>query len=67
MRHTDPQTAYAARAAQIRAKLALVQQLANNHFGHGPAAVHWGHVGDLGRADRALENLLSIFGGQPSA
>lgn len=49
MRHTDPRTAYAARTAQIHAKLARLQQLADDHFGHDPDAVHWGHVGDLGR------------------
>ena len=62
MRHTDPRAAYAARAMQIHAKLARLQQLAADHFGHDPDAVHWGHVGDLGRVEQALDELLDIFG-----
>ena len=56
--------AYLARAAAIRIKLARLQQMANDHFGHDPDAIHWGHVGDLGRVDQALDDLLAIFGGQ---
>lgn len=64
MRHTNPRAAYAAGTAQIHAKLARLQQLADNHFGHDPDAVHWGHVGDLGRVEQALDELLAIFGGK---
>lgn len=56
--------AYLARAAAIRIKLARLQQLADDHFGHDPDAIHWGHVGDLGRVDQALDDLLAIFDGQ---
>lgn len=62
MRHTDPRAAYAARTAQIHAKLARLQKLADDHFRHDPDAVHWGHVGDLGRVEQALDELLDIFG-----
>lgn len=55
---------YLARAADIHIKFARLQQLADNHFGHDPEAIHWGHVGDLGRVDQALDDLLAIFGGQ---
>jgi len=65
MRQTDPRAAYAARATQIHVKLARLQQLADDHFGHDPNAVHWGHVGDLGRVEQALDDLLAIFDGQP--
>lgn len=64
MRHTDPRVAYATRTTQIHAKLARLHQLANDHFGHDPDAVHWGHVGDLGRVEQALDELLAIFGGK---
>ena len=64
MRHTDPRAAYAARTTQIHAKLARLQHLADDHFGHDPDAIHWGHVGDLGRVDTALNDLLAIFGGE---
>ena len=56
--------AYLARAAAISIKLARLQQLADDHFGHSPEAIHWGHVGDLGRVDQALDDLLAIFDGQ---
>ena len=56
--------AYLARTAAIHAKLERLQQLADEHFGHDPDAIHWGHVGDLGRVDQALDDLLAIFDGQ---
>lgn len=56
--------AYLARAAAIQIKLTRLQQLADDHFSHDPEAIHWGHVGDLGRVDQALEDLLAIFDGQ---
>ncbi|MCG3187367.1 MAG: hypothetical protein IOMNBAOH_01978 [Rhodocyclaceae bacterium] len=65
MRHIDPRAAYAARTAQVHAKLARLQQLADDHFGHDPNAVHWGHVGDLGRVEQALDELLAIYDGKP--
>ncbi|WP_168200137.1 hypothetical protein [Acetobacter vaccinii] len=36
--------AYLARAAAIHLKLTRLQQLADDHFGHDPDAIHWGHV-----------------------
>ncbi len=57
--------AYLARTAAIHAKLERLQQLADDHFGHDPDAIHWGHVCDLGRVDQALDDLLAIFDGQP--
>jgi len=45
-------------------KIEARQQLADDHFGHDPEAIHWGHVGDLGRVDQALDDLLAIFVGQ---
>lgn len=65
MHQSDPCAAYAARTAQVHAKLARLQQLADDHFGHDPDAVHWGHVGDLRRVEQALDDLLAIFAAQP--
>ena len=45
-------------------KIEALRQLADDHFGHDPDAIHWGHVGDLGRVDQALDDLLAIFDGQ---
>ena len=36
--------AYLARAAAIHIKLARLQQLTDDHFGHDPEAIHWGHL-----------------------
>ncbi len=55
--------AYLARTAAIHAKLELLQQLADDHFGHDPDVIHWGHVGDLGRVEAGLDELLAIFDG----
>ena len=48
----------------IQSKIEALRQLADDHFGHDPDAIHWGHVGDLGRVDQALDDLLAIFDGQ---
>ena len=56
--------AYLARTVAIHAKLERLQQLADDHFGHDPEAIHWGHVGDLRRVEQALDDLLAIFDGQ---
>ena len=61
---TTATDAYLVRAAAIHIKLAQLQQLADDHFGHDPDAIHWGHVGDLGRVDQALDDLLAIFESQ---
>ena len=61
---TTATDAYLARAAAIHNKLTRLQQLADDHFGHDPDAIHWCHVGDLGRVDQALDDLLAIFDGQ---
>ena len=55
---------YLARAAAIHNKLIRLRQLVDDHFGHDPDAIHWGHVGDLGRVDQALDDLLAIFDSQ---
>lgn len=55
--------AYLARSAVIHAKLERLRQLVDHHFGYDPDAIHWGHVGDLGRVEAGLDELLAIFGG----
>ena len=55
---------YLQRLPMILDKIEALRQLADDHFGHSPDAIHWGHVGDLGRVDQALDDLLAIFGGQ---
>ena len=53
--------AYLERYAAISAKLERLQDLADEHFGHDPENINWGHVGDLGRVDAGLNELLAIF------
>ncbi|MBK7898537.1 MAG: hypothetical protein IPJ99_04135 [Betaproteobacteria bacterium] len=55
---------YLQRLPLILDKIEALQQLADDHFGHGPDAIHWGHVGELGRVDQTLDDLLAIFDGQ---
>ena len=54
---------YLARTAAIHVKLERLQQLADDHFGHDPDTIHWGHGGDLGRVEAGLDEFLAIFGG----
>ena len=56
--------AYLQHIATIRRQIEALQRHADDHFGHDPDAIHWGHVGDLGRVDQALDELLTIFDGQ---
>ena len=49
--------AYLARTAVIRAKLERLQQLADDHFGHEPDAINWGHVGTLNHYASLLRQI----------
>jgi hypothetical protein len=62
--HPTALDAYRQRLPMILDKIDALRQLAADHFGHQPDAIHWGHVGDLGRVDQALDDLLAIFDGQ---
>ena len=55
---------YLQRLPMILDKIEALRQLADDHFGHDPDAINWGHVGDLGRVDQALDDLLSLFDGK---
>ena len=55
---------YLQRLPLIINKIETLRQLADDHFGHDSEAIHWGHVGDLGRVEQALDDLLAIFDGQ---
>ena len=55
---------YLHRLPMIQDKIEALRRLADDHFGHDPDAIHWGHVGDLGRVEQALDDLLAIFGGK---
>ncbi|MBS0194791.1 MAG: hypothetical protein JSR34_11160 [Proteobacteria bacterium] len=54
---------YLHRLPMILDKIEALRQLADDHFGQNPDAIHWGHVGNLGRVDQALDDLLAIFDG----
>lgn len=55
---------YLQRLPMILDKVEALRRLVDDHFGHDPDTIHWGHVGDLGRLDQALDDLLAIFDGQ---
>jgi hypothetical protein len=55
---------YRQRLPMILNKIETLRQLADDHFGHDPDAIHWGHVDDLGRVETALDDLLAIFDGK---
>ena len=55
--------AYLARTAAIHANLERLQQLADEHFGHDPDAINWGHVGDLTRIESGLREVLVLLDG----
>ena len=60
---TNAIDAYLARTAAIRIKLGRLQQIADDHFGHDPDAIHWGHVGDLTRIENGLREVLALLDG----
>ncbi len=51
---------YIAIATDIQNKIAQLQKLANEHFGHNPDDIHWGHVGDLERVQELLNQILNV-------
>ena len=55
--------AYLDCAAAIRTKLDRLRQLADDHFGHDPDAIHWGYVGDLTRIESGLREVLALLDG----
>ncbi len=55
--------AFLQRLPMILDKIEDLRQLADDHFGHHPDVIQWGHAGDLGRVDQALEDLLAILEG----
>lgn len=55
---------YLQRLLMILDKIETLRQLSDDHFGHHPDAINWGHVGDLCRVDQTMDDLLAIFDGQ---
>ena len=52
---------YLQRLPMILDKIEALRQLADEHFDHHPDTILWGHVGDLGRVDQALDELLASY------
>ncbi|CAK0779025.1 conserved hypothetical protein [Gammaproteobacteria bacterium] len=59
----DALEAFVAKTHLILAKLALLQDRAEEHFGQDPDSIHWGHVGDLTRIDEGLDEVMAIVKG----
>ncbi|WP_297501638.1 hypothetical protein [Ferrovum sp.] len=58
----DALATYITKSAAIQTRIQKLQQLAADHFGNDPDAIHWGYVGDLDRAQTLLDELLAMFG-----
>ena len=55
--------AYLQHIATIRSQLEALQRHADDHFGHDPEHIHWGHVGDLTRIENGLREVLVLLDG----
>ena len=55
--------AYLHHIATIRSQLEALQRHADDHFGHDPEHIHWGHVGDLTRIESGLREVLALLDG----
>lgn len=53
--------AYLQHIATIRRQIEALQRHADDHFGHAPDAIHWGHVGDLARIESSLRDVLALL------
>ena len=53
--------AYLQHIATIRRQIDALQRHADDHFGHDPDAIHWGHVGDLTRIEEGLRDVLAFL------
>ena len=60
-RQTPAVNAYFEKYSSIQDKIAILQDLADDHFGHDPDEINWAHVGDLGHVESALDDLLAMF------
>lgn len=49
--------AFTTRKADIDTMLTRLQALSDDHFNADPGAIHWGHVGDLGRIAELLREI----------
>jgi protein-arginine kinase activator protein McsA len=58
------QDAYLTRMESITSKIGKVQNLASDHFGHDPESINWAHVGDLGRIEALLDDLIEHIDGK---
>ena len=55
--------AYLQHITTIRSQLEALQRHADDHFGHDPEHIHWGHVGDLTRIESGLREVLALLDG----
>ena len=53
--------AYLQHIATIRRQIDALQRHADDHYGHDPDAIHWGHVGDLARIESGLRDVLALL------
>jgi len=51
---------YIAKAADLQNKIAKLQLLVHDYFGHNPDEIHWSHVGDHERVKELLNQILNV-------
>ena len=61
--HWLPKNASLHHITTIRTQLEALQRHADDHFGHDPEHIHWGHVGDLTRIENGLREVLVLLDG----
>ena len=49
--------AFIAKKAEIDSMLTRLRALSDDHFGHSPDEIHWGHVGDLEHYAELLKRI----------
>lgn len=62
MKNENALDAYLATIAEINAKLAVLTEQANNHLGHSPEEINWGHVGTAQHVLKQLAEITEFLG-----
>lgn len=54
--------AYMTAVDEIRSQLSALSDLANDHFGHAPEKINWGHVGSAQHISELLREVMEFAG-----
>lgn len=62
MKNENALNAYITAIAEIKAKLATLTEQANDHLGHRPEEINWGHVGTAQHVLTQLTEITEFLG-----